>query len=152
MRAPLQILVLPYKIEHEYIMYAVLKRSDVGWWQFVSGGGEDDESPEAAAVRECHEEIGTPMDIEFLCLESKSSVPKNIFPEAENWDKDLYVIPVFCFAVNMGKTEIILSSEHTEIKWFRYDEAKTILKWQSNEMALWELNARLLDLTFNIKD
>ena len=42
-RAPFQILVYPYrKFENGQIEYALMKRSDEGYWQAIAGGGEDD--------------------------------------------------------------------------------------------------------------
>ena len=36
-----------------------------------------------------------------------------------------------------------LSSEHKEVIWVKYDEAKDNLKFDSNKTALWELNEKL---------
>lgn len=56
-RAPFQCLILPYIIEDEVIKYGVFKRSDHGFWQFISGGGEDTETPLEAAHRELRARI-----------------------------------------------------------------------------------------------
>ena len=37
----------------------------------------------------------------------------------------------------------MLGDEHSEIKWASYEEAKELLKFDSNKNALWELNERL---------
>ena len=58
MRAPFQILAIPYKYENGMPIYCVLHRSDYDQWQFIAGGGEDKESPEEAARREIMEEGG----------------------------------------------------------------------------------------------
>ena len=45
-RAPFNVLVFPYRhVDHDQFEYALFKRSDAGFWQGVSGGGEDDETP-----------------------------------------------------------------------------------------------------------
>jgi 8-oxo-dGTP pyrophosphatase MutT (NUDIX family) len=45
-RAPFQILVYPYrKVNGNECEYALLQRSDTGWWQGIAGGGEGDETP-----------------------------------------------------------------------------------------------------------
>lgn len=44
MRAPYQVLVFPYYIGSNGIEYAIFRRSDSGWWQAISGGGEDGET------------------------------------------------------------------------------------------------------------
>ena len=51
MRAPFQVLVIPYKIINNEILYGIFLRSDMKVWQTISGGGEDDESPIEAAKR-----------------------------------------------------------------------------------------------------
>jgi len=40
MRAPYQVLIIPFRHTLAGLKFAVLKRSDSGSWQFVSGGGE----------------------------------------------------------------------------------------------------------------
>ena len=55
----------------------------------------------------------------------------------------MFVIPEFCFAVDIGEFEIKLSEEHQRIEWLRYKAAHARLTWDSNRVALWELNERL---------
>lgn len=52
MRAPYNVLVLPYFLGKERPLFCILKRSDLNIWQFIAGGGEDDEPPLTAARRE----------------------------------------------------------------------------------------------------
>lgn len=144
MRAPYQVLVLPFRLTATSPEFAVLKRRDDGNWQFVAGGGEDNETPLQAAQRETQEEIG--LAGEMIKLDSLSTVPKDCFAAADSWGPEVYVIPQYCFAVNAGDTEPVLSQEHAEIKWLPYRQAYEILKWGSNRNALWELNERLKKL------
>lgn len=58
MRAPFQILAIPYKKSNGTPIYCVFHRSDYDQWQFIAGGGEDGESPIEAAAREIFEESG----------------------------------------------------------------------------------------------
>jgi dATP pyrophosphohydrolase len=143
MRAPFQILVIPYRRTPAGLEFAVLRRRDAGWWQFVAGGGEDNESPMQAAERETREEIGTTADGTLLKLDSMATVPKDCFKVADSWGPDVYVIPEYCFAVEMRDNELVLSDEHTEARWVSYEDACSLLKWDSNRNALWELNERL---------
>ena len=62
MRAPFQILAIPYKIVNGSPLYCVFHRADFDQWQFIAGGGEDDESPVQAAKREISEEGGVIVD------------------------------------------------------------------------------------------
>lgn len=141
MRAPLQILVIPFRQTADGPEFAVLRRSDAGYWQFVAGGGEDTETPLQAAERETREEIGGAGDL--IKLDSYSTVPKDAFAVADQWGDDLYVVPQHCFAIHVADGELRLSAEHTESRWVPYEEAKALLKWDSNRNALWELNERL---------
>ena len=126
------------------IEFAVLHRADSDMWQFVSGGAEDNETPEQAARREAFEEAGIPFSLPLLRLDSRSSVPRRAFPQAVHWPKSVYVLPEHAFAVNVGGHEIMLSAEHREIRWLGFAEATNLLTWESNRTALWELNERLL--------
>jgi dATP pyrophosphohydrolase len=143
MRAPFQILVIPFRRTPVGPEFAVLKRSDAGCWQFVAGGGEDDESPQQAAERETKEEIGIAADGHLIQLDSMATVPKDCFGAAGSWGQGVYVIPEHCFAVDAGDHALVLSGEHTDLRWVPYDQASSMLKWDSNRNALWELNERL---------
>ena len=143
MRSPFQILVIPFRKGNSAIEYAVLKRSDAGYWQFIAGGGEDNETPEQAARREALEEAGIPRDMPLIRLDSTNTLPKDNFAAAGLWPGDLYVVPEYCFAVDLGKRSIALSSEHSECRWVRYEESRNMLRWDSNRNALWEINERL---------
>lgn len=141
MRAPFQILVILFRRTPGGPEFAVLKRSDAGYWQFVAGGGEDGEAPVQAARRETKEEVGISGDM--TPLDSLSTVPKECFAVADSRGEDVYVIPQYCFAVDVGACEISLSWEHTECRWVPHEEACSLLEWESNRNALWELNERL---------
>ncbi len=58
-RARYQVLVIPYFIKENVIQYGLLRRIDIAIWQFIAGGGEDeDPSLMDAAKREAFEEAG----------------------------------------------------------------------------------------------
>ena len=142
MRAPFQVLVIPFHQTASTLKFAVLRRSDADYWQFVAGGGEDGETPIQAAQRETKEEVGITGDL--TQLDSLSTVPKDSFAAADSWGENVYVIPEHCFAVHASNADICLSPEHTEFQWLSYEKAYRLLKWDSNRNALWELNQRLM--------
>ena len=142
MRAPFQVLVLPYRWKEGKLEYAVLKVVDGAYWQFVAGGGEDQETPLEAARRECREETGLEGDL--LQLDSLTTLPRDEFISSSFWPEDIYVIPEHCFALEAGDAEIQLSREHTEYRWVSFQEGRQCLKWDSNRNALWELNQRII--------
>ena len=141
-RAPFQVLVLPFlRSTAGPVLYCPLRRADGGWWQWIAGGGEDAEKPQEAAVRETLEETG--LDGPLYALQSNARVPVGGFAYREFWLPDLYVIPEYHYAVEATSPAITLSHEHTEYRWAEYQAAFDLLRWQSNQTALWELNERL---------
>ena len=52
MRKPYQVLVLPFTITDNKLYVYIFKRSNGNWWQFIAGGGEDEESIAETAIRE----------------------------------------------------------------------------------------------------
>lgn len=143
MRAPFQILAIPYKEAEGKRLYCVFHRSDLDQWQFVSGGGEDAETPLQAAQREIAEETGVTVE-QIMELTSMCYIPTNIFPERylRHWAKDTYVVPEYSFGFSCPE-QIRLSREHTECVWLPYADACEKLKWDSNRTALYELHCRL---------
>lgn len=143
MRAPFQILAIPYRMVEGRPLYCVLHRSDADQWQFIAGGGEDDETPEQAAIREIREEGGVNAE-DILRLSSVCSIPVENFPKREeyHWPEDTYVVPEYSFGFHC-KGDIRLSREHTDYLWLTYEEARRKLQWDSNRTALYELDRRL---------
>jgi dATP pyrophosphohydrolase len=72
-----------------------------------------------------------------------ATVPRDAFSASREWPPDIYVIPEYCFAVDIGCDRVALSAEHTHIRWARYDDAREMLKWDGNRNGLWELKQRL---------
>ena len=143
-RAPFNVLAFPYrKAKDGEFEYALLKRAEGGFWQGVSGGGEDDETPLAAARRETWEETGISRDSSFLRLDTVISVPVTAYRDSHLWGEDVYVIPQHCFGVLVEDSGLALSHEHTAYRWLKYEEAHRILKYDGNKTALWELDRRL---------
>ncbi|HHX04479.1 MAG TPA: NUDIX pyrophosphatase [Tissierellia bacterium] len=142
MRAPFQVLAIPYKKDRE-LKFCVLHRADIDQYQFVSGGGEDDESPVDAIIREIREEVGIEV-ASVIQLKSSAYIPANIFSEKYRkfWSNDTYVIPEYTFGFECSDV-ITLSEEHIGFEWLNYDEAMKLLTWDSNKTALYELNCRL---------
>lgn len=143
MRAAFQILAIPYRIMDGSPFYCVFHRADFDQWQFIAGGGEDDETPLEAAKREAFEEGGIQSD-KWIELVSLSYIPATVISEKHRqyWSKHTYVIPEYTFGFEC-KEAIKLSREHTGCVWLPYDEAARKLKWDSNRTALYELNCRL---------
>ena len=143
-RQPLQVIVIPFRErEGGGYEFAVFHRADASVWQFIAGGAEDDETAEQAARREAAEEAGIAEGARFLRLESRASVPRTALSPTEHWPKDLLVVPEYSFAVDATGQELALSHEHDKVCWLSFEESARVLTWDSNRVALWELNERL---------
>lgn len=146
-RAPYQVLILPYcivDVMHSQIEYALFKRKDMDVWQCIAGGGEIGETPLETAKRETLEEIGIPINDQFIQLDSKATIPVEYVVGTFLWGNETYVIPEYCFGVDLREEKIIISKEHTEFTWVCFEKAIELLEWDSNKNALWELNKRIL--------
>lgn len=141
----MQVLVIPYKIIEGKSEYCIFKRSDALYWQFIAGGGEDKETPFEAAKREAFEEASLKLTLPYYQLTSRFYVPADCISEKHRryWPADTFVLPEYCFAVNVDSKPIKLSSEHTEYSWVTYEKAIEMLYWESNKIALFELDNRI---------
>lgn len=144
-RANFQVLVIPYIIKENEVKYGMFLRSDMNVWQFIAGGGEDDETPLEAAKREANEEANIPYDSCYYTLDTCCSISVDFFrmEDRKRWGNDCFVIPEHCFAVKMENEDITLSHEHLEFRWMSFEEARGLLRFDSNRTALGELRARI---------
>lgn len=142
MRAPFQILAIPYR-KNPTLQFCVFHRADIDQWQFVAGGGEDDETPIKAATREISEETGIQAN-RITELVSMAYVPADVISERHraHWEKDTFVLPEYHFAFECIP-DVTLSHEHLGCEWLSYRDAMSRLTWDSNKTALYELNCRL---------
>jgi dihydroneopterin triphosphate diphosphatase len=114
-REAFQVLVIAYRIEaNGQPRYLIFKRSDLDVWQWIAGGGEDDEKPEQTARREAREEAGIPEDSPLIQLDSVASIPAIHFADHHLWETDVYVIPEYSFGLEVKNEEVRLSGEHSE--------------------------------------
>jgi len=144
-RAKYQVLVIPYFIEKNIVKYCIFYRGDMNIWQFIAGGGEEeDTSALITAKREAYEEANIDIDCKYIALDTQSSIPTYCFKDArKNWGEACLVIPEYSFAVMLEKTNLTLSHEHTKYEWVDYETAVKRLKYDSNRTALWELESKI---------
>ena len=146
MRAPYQILAILYKRENNKILYGIFYRNSHPIWQFISGGGENNENPLETVIREIEEETSLSVEKEKIeQLDSKTTIPVLNITGEYTWGKNVYVVPEYSFAIEIKDEDgnIQLSNEHKEYKWVEYEEALKKLKYDSNKTALWELNEKI---------
>lgn len=144
-RAKYQVLVLPYQKNENRVEYCIFKRSDMDAWQFISGGGEDEDfSSLVAAKREAFEEAHILENEKYSILDTKCSISTEGFVKARViWGESCLVIPEFSFAVEVSNRNLKISDEHTEYEWVDYETAVMKLKFDSNRVALWELDSKI---------
>ncbi len=130
--------------EGSEILYAIFRRhrSSGGYWQGISGGGEDDESPAEAVRREAWEEAGISADARLYPLQSRIMLPV-AHVCGFLWGPDLILIPEYAYGLEVTRSELVLSHEHSRAVWRGIDEAMAMVKWDSNRAALWELDYRI---------
>ena len=145
MRAPFKILAVPYRFIENELYFCVFRRADFDVWQFIAGGGggEDNEKTIQAALREIKEETGVTAE-KLTELKSVAFVPAEIVTEnmRTHWDKNIFVIPEYSFAFECNADPTI-SREHSEYQWLPYNDARKLLKWESNKVAMYETKCLL---------
>jgi dATP pyrophosphohydrolase len=149
-RSPFQVLVLPYLQEGDEVLFAVFQRGKEGYWQGIAGGGEEGETPLAAAKRESWEEARISSESKYFSLDSLATIPVEHVVGQFLWGEDKYVIPEYSFGVEISNRHLQISKEHTQYMWVNYEEALKLLKWDSNKSAIWELNKRLSQQRQNV--
>src|SRR5438132_791916 len=116
-RAPFQVLVFPFRRDKAGgLEYAIFRRTDIDAWQGIAGGGEDDETPTQAAIREAREEAGITAGT-VLELSAVGAVAVEHFRDRHLWDSALREIPEYAFGVAVESAEFFITSEHREFVW-----------------------------------
>ena len=135
-RAPFQILVFLRRVIDGMAECLLLRRADKGVWQGVAGGGEGDETPAEAAIRETFEETGV-LVTDVKDLESVEMLSVLDVAGYHRWGEEITTIPEFAFFADVSSdVSIHLSGEHTEYRWCSLDQALKLLEWDSNKRAI----------------
>lgn len=78
-RARYQVLVIPYCIQDGNVQFCLFRRSDMGIWQFIAGGGEEDDISDI--IEKYFSGVQLPLNDEQLeqMYESVNKANKNIW-------------------------------------------------------------------------
>ena len=143
MRIPKQVLIIPYRNIGDKIEYCIFKRKDMNVWQWIAGGAEDfDANILESAKRELEEETKI-KDVQIQQLELTCKIPVVNIVKDFIWGENVFYSEEYAFYVDITNKKIQLNNEHTEYKWVDYNEGKSLLKYDSNKSALWELDTKL---------
>ena len=82
-------------------------------------------------------------DVEIKKLELETKIPVVNIVKDFIWEKDIFYAEEYAFSADINNKQIKLSDEHEEYKWLSCEEAKKLLKYDSNKSALWELDVKL---------
>lgn len=126
MRTNKQAEIIVFKKEGKELIFLILKRNPQkgGFWQPITGGVEENETFQEAAIREVGEEIGVTHDIKLIDIGYRF--------EFIDHNKN-HIEKVFGLEIS-PETDIVLSEEHTEFKWVEGQVAiKQFLKYPGNK-------------------
>ena len=102
MRAPYQILTILYKRENNRILYGIFYRNSHPIWQFISGGGENNEKPLETVIREIKEETSLIVEKRKIeQLDSKTTIPVLNITGEYTWGPNVYVVPEYSYAIEI---------------------------------------------------
>jgi dATP pyrophosphohydrolase len=135
-KLPVQVQVILFFRNKDKIEYLLLKRLPErgGFWQPITGGVEDGENLLYSARREVMEEAGYLKVIAMYDLRYHFQFNFK--------DK---VIDEYVYAFEVPHQNVIFSpEEHSEIRWVNYEEALSLLKWDTNQIALKKIHHYLL--------
>jgi dATP pyrophosphohydrolase len=131
--------VYPYRYRADTgLEVALFRRVHGGYWQGIAGGGDEGETPAEAARRETLEEAGLEWVGPWIALAPRLSVPVNVIrPDLrKHWPGWLTTIPCHPFGFEAPDQPIRLSAEHAEFCWARLREARELVHWDNDRIAL----------------
>ncbi|MGE0792932.1 MAG: NUDIX pyrophosphatase [Candidatus Woesearchaeota archaeon] len=159
MRLPIQTQIYIYRKAENKIEFLLLKRisSRGGFWQGITGGLDEGESIKECALREVAEETGI-TGVEnifgpYYVFQFEDEGFYNSTAKDKNLDMSTipinkFVVSEYVFAIEVDEnTNIDLNNniyqEHEEFKWCTFEEALSLLKYDSGKQALKILNEKL---------
>ncbi len=120
-----------FREHNDEIEFLLLKRAPYQYypnlWQMVSGKIKEEEKAFETALREIREETGL--------IPEKIWIAPNINSFYSPDEEYISLIPVFAAKVNYNCI-VKISSEHSEFKWLKPDEARSLLAWEGQRKSV----------------
>ncbi len=118
--------------------FLVLQRSEEesygGYWGFMTGGKQGNETVAQVVLREMKEETG-------LVPDSMWATEYIVHFYEPEYDK-IWILPLIV-AVVAPESEVVLSSENTHFRWLPPLKAKHLVSWKNLEKAIEEVTEEL---------
>lgn len=127
-RLPIIIQSIVYRVSPGGAEILLLKRTEErgGFWSFVNGTLEVDESAVSCRQRELFEETG---------ITSIKKWSDELHRFSFKYKEHIFVTVVFATEVPLD-TRVTINDEHTDYKWASFDEGKNLLKFDDDKLAL----------------
>jgi dATP pyrophosphohydrolase len=143
-RTPFQVLVFPYRVVDHDVKFAVFQHAEQNSWHGISGKSQELETPIEAARRESGVEAGLDVGEErYMVLDCINAVPANQFLGSYSWSGGRFVLPQYCFGVEVETESLSPTDPGADYRWIGYEEATSMLGSDASRTALWELYERL---------
>jgi len=110
------------------------KESYPGFWGFLTGGRENNETVPQIAVREMAEETGL--------RPRKLWATEYVFQFYEPTVDKIWILPVIV-AVVPADSKVVLSEENSEFRWLTANDAQKIVFWKNLQKALEDIDGEL---------
>lgn len=102
-----------------------VKTQDLQFWQPITGGIEQDETPEEAAIREIWEETGLKINRQSIFELGTQIVPIN----------ETLIIEKTLFLTSVVEDEVRISNEHVDWRWEDCQRIHDFLYWENNKSS-----------------
>ncbi len=145
LRTPLLVVVFPFRVSSwSGVEYCLLRGTGTdGHWQGIAGGGDGSASPGGTARQVLRDAAGVAPDAPLYPLQSMDTVPVTSLREPGDWPGDLYAVPRYTFAVDVGDQGFGPVDGYPDCAWADYPTAYGSLRHQLYQHALWELHERI---------
>jgi len=150
MRQPIQIAIYPFRLlngDREYMLFHRTPQAG-DFWQGVTGGVEDDETPLEAANRELLEESGI-VGLELIAF---GEIRKFPIPESMKhyFSSETTALAEYSYYVMLESecVPVLDDKEHDQWRWVSLSDAIELLFWEGNKESLRECDALLSSIGF----